>query len=60
MPVRASENDVRKIFWLCFAANTEFPNMERTVRTHFVPNSSERGIQGTAKAVLSTVGTTLQ
>eukprot|EP00971_Amphidinium_carterae_P070594 1396100-Amphidinium_carterae.1 len=40
MPVRASENDVRKIFRLSFASNTKFANMKRTVRTHFMPDST--------------------
>eukprot|EP00971_Amphidinium_carterae_P050501 994513-Amphidinium_carterae.1 len=60
MPMRAPENDVGKILRFGFAANTELANMERTVRTHFMPNSSERGIQSTSKAVLCAVGTTLQ
>eukprot|EP00971_Amphidinium_carterae_P105008 2079241-Amphidinium_carterae.1 len=60
MPVWASENDVRKIFRFSFASNTKLANVKRAVRTHFVPNASKRGIQGTAKAILSAVGTTLQ
>eukprot|EP00971_Amphidinium_carterae_P235056 4664548-Amphidinium_carterae.1 len=60
MPTRASENNVGKILRLSFAANTKFPNMKRAIRTHFVPNATKRGVQSTTKAVLSTVGTTLQ
>eukprot|EP00971_Amphidinium_carterae_P259480 5148593-Amphidinium_carterae.1 len=44
MPVRASEKDVGKILRLCFTSNTKLTNMKRTVRTHFVPNASKRGI----------------
>eukprot|EP00971_Amphidinium_carterae_P145913 2892061-Amphidinium_carterae.1 len=60
MPVRASENDVGKILRLSFAANAEVPYMERAIRTYFMPNASQRGIQSTTKAILSTVGTALQ
>eukprot|EP00971_Amphidinium_carterae_P023717 467832-Amphidinium_carterae.1 len=60
MPVRAAENDMRKIFRFSLASNTKLANMKRAVRTHFMPDASKRGIQGTAEAILSAVGTTLQ
>eukprot|EP00971_Amphidinium_carterae_P234295 4649319-Amphidinium_carterae.1 len=60
MPVRASEDDVGKILRLTLTANTKVPYMERAIRTHFMPNSSKRGIQSTSKAVLSTICTALQ
>eukprot|EP00971_Amphidinium_carterae_P031405 618530-Amphidinium_carterae.2 len=60
MPVRASEDYVGKIFRFDFAANTNLAYMKCTVRTHFMPDASKRGIESTTKAVLRTVGTTLQ
>eukprot|EP00971_Amphidinium_carterae_P186097 3694053-Amphidinium_carterae.1 len=52
MPVRASENDVGKIFRFGLTANTKLPNMKRTVSTHFMPDPTKRGVQSTSKAVL--------
>eukprot|EP00971_Amphidinium_carterae_P117170 2320799-Amphidinium_carterae.1 len=60
MPVWASKNDMGKIFWFGFTTHTKLANVKRTVRTHLMPDSSKRGIQSTSKAILRTVGTTLQ
>eukprot|EP00971_Amphidinium_carterae_P120165 2380587-Amphidinium_carterae.1 len=60
VPVRATEDDVRKVLRFFLASHTERPNVERTVRANFMPNSSKGGVESTAKAVLSSVGTLLQ
>eukprot|EP00971_Amphidinium_carterae_P219280 4352872-Amphidinium_carterae.1 len=60
MPVRASKDDVGKIFRLNFATETKIANMERTVSADFMPDASKRSVEGIAKAILRAIGTMFQ
>eukprot|EP00971_Amphidinium_carterae_P116462 2306794-Amphidinium_carterae.1 len=40
VPMRATEDNVRKVLRFLFAPHTKRPHVERTVRAHFVPNPS--------------------
>eukprot|EP00971_Amphidinium_carterae_P285597 5670546-Amphidinium_carterae.2 len=60
MLVRASEDNVGEIFRFFITANTQLSHMEGTVGAYLMPDASQRNIQRTTKAVLSSVGTALQ
>eukprot|EP00971_Amphidinium_carterae_P068653 1359381-Amphidinium_carterae.2 len=49
--MRASEEDVFKVFRFLLAPDTEFPYSKGTVRSHFVP------VDGTSSAVVTLVRT---
>eukprot|EP00971_Amphidinium_carterae_P209988 4165583-Amphidinium_carterae.1 len=60
MPMWASEDNVGKILGFFLATYTQFAHVEGAVSAHFMPNASQRCIERTTEAVLSSVSAALQ
>eukprot|EP00971_Amphidinium_carterae_P306246 6086182-Amphidinium_carterae.2 len=59
MPMRAPEDNVGKVLRFFLTAHTQFAHMKGAVSAHFMPDASQRGIERTTEAVLSSVSAAL-